>query len=265
MQYHYVAIDIDGTLLDDQDHYNYSRLQRDIQALRKRDVTLLIASGNSLDALQTNFGGLTDNYVAENGGRVVVNGQEIAGVPHQPETVTKVWDYLQRLPQPDLLSLSGDRHTLIPQTYVAVPVPYYPHHVYFKHLAEVQEPIYNINVNWYQQRLPLTQIQQIVQAINNTFAEVNATYSGAFGIDILPHGVDKAWGLARFVQHTGGSMEQVVAIGDTSNDLAMIAAAGHGLAMKNATPDLKKAADGVTDADNNHDGLLRAVEKIFSL
>ena len=265
MHYRYVAVDIDGTLLDDHDRYDQVRLTKDICALRRQNVTFLIASGNSLDALKTQFGKLVNNFVAENGGRVVVAGHEIRGVAHRPETLAKLLDYIHCLPQPDLLSLSAANQTMIPQKFASVPVPYYPHHAYFKRLVEIREPVYNVNVNWYQRQLPLDQIQQIARTINRTFPEVNATYSGAYGIDILPRGVNKARGLRKFVQHTGGSMDQVVAVGDTSNDVEMVSAVGLGLAMRNATPDLQSAAAAVTIADNNHAGLLRAIEALFSL
>lgn len=45
----------------------------------------------------------------------------------------------------------------------------------------------------------------------------------------------------------------------------MVSAVGLGLAMRNATPDLQSAAAAVTVADNNHAGLLRAIEALFSL
>ena len=54
-------------------------------------------------------------------------------------------------------------------------------------------------------------------------------------------------------------------MGDTSNDVEMVSAVGLGLAMRNATPDLQSAAAAVTVADNNHAGLLRAIEALFSL
>lgn len=98
MHYRYVAVDIDGTLLDDHDRYDQVRLTKDICALRRQNVTFLIASGNSLDALQTQFGKLVNNFVAENGGRVVVAGQEIRGVAHRPETLAKLLDYIHCLP-----------------------------------------------------------------------------------------------------------------------------------------------------------------------
>ena len=50
-----------------------------------------------------------------------------------------------------------------------------------------------------------------------------------------------------------------MAVGDSGNDCAMIEAAGLGVAMGNATDDIKKIADVTTD-DNNHDGVATAIE-----
>lgn len=266
MNYKYVAVDVDGTLLDDQDHYNRPRLTADIEKLKQLGVDFIIASGNSVDALHSLFKGCPiTNYVAENGGRIIVNGREVHGYPHQWITVKRLWNYLRQLPPVDLMSISGATQTFIPDRFRSVAVPYYPHHSYFTTLQEITEPAYNVNVNWQRQRLPQSRINQIVQQINHDFPEVNATYSGAFGIDILPTGVNKAVGLQRFVAQTGGQLSQVIAIGDTSNDVEMVKAAGLGVAMLNATPDLKSVADRITMAGNNNDGMLQEIEAIFKL
>lgn len=48
-----------------------------------------------------------------------------------------------------------------------------------------------------------------------------------------------------------------IAAGDAENDISMIEAAGIGIAMYNASDDVKAAATMVTALDNNHDGLAR--------
>ena len=52
---------------------------------------------------------------------------------------------------------------------------------------------------------------------------------------------------------------ETMAIGDTENDLAIIKAAGIGVAMGNATPAVKEQANYVTD-DNESDGVATAME-----
>lgn len=80
--------------------------------------------------------------------------------------------------------------------------------------------------------------------------------------EISPLGVDKGKGLERLCQVTGIPISQTVAVGDEGNDLAMIRAAGLGVAMGNATEGVKAAADGLT-ADCDHDGVAQVIEEYF--
>lgn len=54
-----------------------------------------------------------------------------------------------------------------------------------------------------------------------------------------------------------------VAIGDEQNDIPMIQSAHIGIAMKNGIDDIKKAADYVTENDNNHDAIAEVIEKFI--
>ena len=63
-----------------------------------------------------------------------------------------------------------------------------------------------------------------------------------------------------FSRHCNCIFLEVMAVGDSGNDLSMIEDAGLGVAMGNATPEILAAADAVT-ADNNHDGVALAIEK----
>ena len=50
--------------------------------------------------------------------------------------------------------------------------------------------------------------------------------------------------------------ENSIAAGDAPNDISMLLAAGTGVAMANADPDVKEAADFITSLDNDHNGLI---------
>jgi len=75
---------------------------------------------------------------------------------------------------------------------------------------------------------------------------------GTAGGEVSPTGVTKGSTLLLLLDELGIPLEDSIAIGDNNNDLEMLAAAGTGIAMGNATPDAKAAADEVTtsvDAD----------------
>lgn len=64
-------------------------------------------------------------------------------------------------------------------------------------------------------------------------------------------------------EHLGIPLENSYAAGDAENDLSMIQAAGNGIAMINGEEMVKKAADIITEYDNDHDGLARFIETIM--
>ena len=83
------------------------------------------------------------------------------------------------------------------------------------------------------------------------------------GFDIISNEGGKEVAMAEVLANYGISPEESIAFGDAENDIAMLRAAGIGVAMGNATPEAKAAADYVTD-DCDDDGLLHALEH-FSL
>ena len=79
-------------------------------------------------------------------------------------------------------------------------------------------------------------------------------------MEINAPGVSKGPGLMALARHLGLAPAQVMAVGDSGNDRTMVQLAGLGVAMGNATEDIRRVADAIT-ADNNHDGVAEAIEK----
>lgn len=83
---------------------------------------------------------------------------------------------------------------------------------------------------------------------------------GYHNLEFTLKGLSKATGLAYLAHKLGLSMEQTMAIGDSENDLDIIASAGVGVAMANAEPCLKEKADFIT-LSNDEDGVAYALRK----
>ncbi len=79
--------------------------------------------------------------------------------------------------------------------------------------------------------------------------------------EITMAGVTKAYGIQQIIDYTGALREDTIAFGDAANDLNMILFAGLGVAMGNATPEIKEAADFVT-ADISDDGIAKAIDTL---
>ena len=65
-------------------------------------------------------------------------------------------------------------------------------------------------------------------------------------LDIAPEGVNKASALAEVVEGLGLRASDVLAIGDGRNDIEMLAWAGRGVAVGDACPEVRAAADHIT-------------------
>jgi Cof subfamily protein (haloacid dehalogenase superfamily) len=79
-------------------------------------------------------------------------------------------------------------------------------------------------------------------------------------LEILPPGASKGAALKVLLKELNIPAERVLAIGDGENDIEMIEVAGIGVAVDNAVPSLKAAADHVV-ASNDADGVAEAIER----
>ncbi|WP_410514110.1 Cof-type HAD-IIB family hydrolase [Paenibacillus sp. BR2-3] len=86
------------------------------------------------------------------------------------------------------------------------------------------------------------------------------TNSSPHNLEINPLGVNKATGIKAVCRLLGIDMSQVVAVGDSLNDLAVIQKAGLGVAMGNAQKTVKQEAD-VVVSSNNNDGIAEVIRK----
>lgn len=79
-------------------------------------------------------------------------------------------------------------------------------------------------------------------------------------IELNAVGVDKGMALLALAERLGCGREQVMACGDSSNDLAMLRAVGLPVAMGNAGEEVKALAKAVTGT-NDEDGVAQALER----
>ena len=80
--------------------------------------------------------------------------------------------------------------------------------------------------------------------------------------ELLPEGASKDKSFIRMCDFMGISPGQCCAMGDFDNDMKMMEASGLSVAMANAPEYMRRAADYVTDTNNN-DGVAKAIEKLF--
>ena len=98
--------------------------------------------------------------------------------------------------------------------------------------------------------------------LQKQFPELNITSSIANNIEINSAHAHKGAALAELCSQLGIDIGNTMAFGDGLNDISMLQVAGIGVAMANAEPVVKAAADYITDT-NDRDGVARAIAHLY--
>ncbi len=97
-------------------------------------------------------------------------------------------------------------------------------------------------------------IDKVVEYIttNDSGKDFDFVRSCPYFYEILPKGSSKGNLLIRLAEILGIDKNKTIAVGDNENDISMLEKAGLGIAVANAVPKAKEAADMVTVANTDH-------------
>ncbi len=97
------------------------------------------------------------------------------------------------------------------------------------------------------------------QLLTDILDDCSVTSWNEMGIDIIPKGGGKQAGIKNYLEMYNLKPENIIAFGDGENDIEMLKFAGIGVAMGNASDEVKAIADYVTDRVDN-DGIKKALQ-----
>lgn len=126
-----------------------------------------------------------------------------------------------------------------------------------KVLAKQKNEIIKCEI-FHHDKLRMKNIRDAIEALG----ELKVVSSGQYGIDITHRGITKGSAVEILAKHYGIMREEIIAIGDSLNDVEMIEYAGLGVAMGNAKESVKTIADYVTTS-NDEDGVAQVIEKFI--
>lgn len=267
MEYKLIAMDLDGTLLNDKKVIT-EKTKTALMAAQKKGIRLALASARpspglfrERDALRMqDFNGILMSY---NGGRIVdaVTGKVLFETSMDLQQTKQVLRKLESLPVTPILD-DGAQFYVTDKNGYKVDYECVNNNMICSEVGNLADflnfaPI-KILMSVQPEELPVVQ-KQIAAFLPESLTVVQ---TAAFYLEIIPRVINKGQGIRDICDVLGLDPAQVISFGDAENDIPMLRAAGMGVAMGNAQEAVKAAADMVT-LSNNDDGIAAALEKLM--
>ncbi|MBQ9156904.1 MAG: HAD family phosphatase [Eubacterium sp.] len=267
MSYELIGLDLDGTLTDSNKEIS-ENTRRALFRLMEKGKKVVLVSGRSIYGVMPLARELKldqyDGYVMGfNGGQVVScrTGEVLhdyllpGGVA---ESVYKVTSSYQ-----DVALITYHQDTIITgrRTNQYVELEAFGSRMAVRETDHFAEETAGLSLNKVVACGDPVYISEIMVKLKDKFgASLNLFTSDPYFGEVMPKGIDKGYSLQMLVESLGFTSNQVICCGDSGNDIPMIRYAGLGVAMGNALPEVKAAADYVT-LTNDEEGVLHVIEK----
>ncbi|WP_370417486.1 sugar-phosphatase [Pantoea vagans] len=262
-----IAIDMDGTLLNPQ-HEITPGVKSALDRARKQGVSIVLTTGLPFVGIQRYLMELDmqapGQYAISNNGALVhqaADGECVAEVTltfddylYIENLARELGVHFQAFDKSHLYTPNKDisEYTIHEASLTGIPVRYraveeMDRAMRFPKLMMIDRPA-----------LLDAAIARLPEHAQQTYTILK---SAPYYLEILDRRVNKGQGVRMLAEKLGLKQEEVMAIGDQENDLAMIEYAGTGVAMGNAIDSVKKIAQFITKT-NMEDGVAHAIEEL---
>ncbi|WP_026560146.1 Cof-type HAD-IIB family hydrolase [Bacillus sp. J37] len=268
MSYKMIVLDLDDTLLCD-DHTISVRTKDALMKAQELGVKVVLASGRPTFGMRHIAQELhLDHYgsfiLSFNGGKIIncSTEEEMFSSTLSPEAIHKLYEvsvregvFIHTYMGDEIITQDENPYTDIEANLTGLPIKIVPNFV-----NAVNEPVVkSLMVG------PPEQLKEVERKLQTELAdEFSIMRSKPYFLEFTEKGVTKGTSLDQLIQACGIKREEVIAIGDSYNDLSMIEFAGLGVAMGNAPDDIKEKSNFVTDTNMN-DGVAKVVEEFILL
>lgn len=272
-----VALDLDGTTLNTSHTITQFTVDK-LRALSARGIQISIATGRSFGAVMDTLGEL---QLGVDVPCVVLNGAMCIKVVTKDhvQSIEKIFDSLvSSASAKKLLAFAAERG-LVAQYYIESKVYAAPktdeHHELLGRYSTLTGKKQFI-ISDYSEAIAIDSAAKILLMTNDADGLIaEATSMGydqdfhmikgspyPFFVEFLAPGINKGTGLQRMCKEMNYDINDVVAFGDGENDKEFLQYAGMGVAMSNARPLAKSAADDINPWTNDEDGVARYLNQM---
>ena len=270
-----VFLDLDGTLLNDQKEVSERNLQT-LQAASERGILLVPTTGRFYHSIHAAVRALPGARYAItcNGAQIYDSGEDrvLARREIPLERALEVLPYLESLPA--LCDCQLEDRSYVADGYLEAMEYFIPEAGTRELLRRLRQPVGDLSAFLRKRGSAVQKFQLFfrdpdarraaMEDLPRRFPELVLSAAASDNLELNAAGATKGSGLLTLCGLLGVDPADTVAFGDCTNDLSMLRAAGLGIAMGNALPEVKAAADQVT-LSNEEDGVAAALEVLLGL
>ena len=269
MGYKLIAMDLDGTLNNDQKVIT-EKTKAALMAAQRKGIRLALASARPSPGLfkerdilcMQQYGGILMSY---NGGRIVRadTGEVLSETVMDREVTRYVLRMLEKLPVTPILD-DGVQFYVTDKDGYKVSYECQNNRMTCSEVPNLAQwlPFAPVKILMSVQPAELPQVQE--QIAKKLPEELQVVQTAPFYLEIIPKSIHKGQGILEICSALQISPPEVIAFGDAQNDIPMLRSAGMGVAMGNASDAVKASADYVT-LSNNCDGIAAALHHLAGI
>ena len=263
-----IATDMDGTLLDPKGQLDLPRLEKILDKLDQCDIRFVIATGNEVHRMRQLLGHLAERVVlvVANGARIFENNELIQAQTWDDAMVDKALAHFKGRECQDQFVVTAMNGGFVKEGTVFTELDKFMTPEMIEKLYQRMNFVDEFDSSLFGGVLKMSMVvgeerlDSVLQEVNDLFdGRVRAVSSGYGCIDILQDGIHKAWGLVELLKRWNLKPEQIMAFGDSENDIEMLELAGISYAMENAEEAVKRVATKVAPA-NSQAGVYQVLE-----
>ena len=263
-----IATDMDGTLLDPKGQVDLPRLEKILDQLDERGIRFVIATGNEIHRVKQLLGHLTERVVliVANGARIFEGNQLLQAQTWDDDMVNRALEFFKGRECQDQFVVTSMNGGFVKEGTVFTQLENFmtPEMIelFYQRMNFVKELESHLFGGVLKMSLVVGEERSdsVLGEINQIFnGHVQAVSSGYGCIDILQSGIHKAWGLQELLKRWGIKAEEIMAFGDSENDVEMLQLAGIAYAMENADDKAKAVATDFAPS-NSQAGVYQVLE-----
>ena len=263
-----IATDMDGTLLDPRGQLDLPRLEKILDQLDERGIRFVIATGNEVHRMRQLLKHLASRVVlvVANGARIFEHDTLLQAQTWDDAMVGKALVHFKGRECRDQFVVTGMKGGFVKKGTVFTDLEKFMTPEMIEKFYQRMNFVEEFQSDLFGGVLKMSMVvgkersSSVLQEINDLFdGHVRAVSSGYGCIDILQAGVHKAWGLEKLLKRWNLQSEQIMAFGDSENDVEMLEMAGIAYAMENADDNVKAVATALAPA-NSQAGVYQVLE-----